>query len=180
MLVFIDESGIHKKTDHSTFVLTYVAVRNYQKLEKVVKETEEKLGIKVFHWSQSIWKVKEKFFEAILKTDFSLKVSAVKNPVHPERELERLLPRLLTEKNIKTIFIDGSKPKWYARKMKKSLRDNGILVRKLKIVKDSQYAGVRVADMAAGLIRAYFDDSKNERIARLYKRLEKKILVVIE
>lgn len=179
MLIFIDESGIHKKVDHSTFALAYIAVENYETLERDVQGIEKKLGIESFHWSETVWKVKEIFFQAVINLDFTLKVAIVKNPIHPEEELERLLPHLLVEHNIGTVFIDGTKPKWYERKVKKILRDHGILVRKLKTVKDSQYAGIRVADMAAGLIRSYFDKPNNKKVGRLYKKLEKKIIVEV-
>ena len=180
MLVFIDESGIHKKIDHSAFVLVYVAIKDNNQLEKVVQETEQMLGIEVFHWSQTVWQVKKRFIETILKEEFTVKAAVVKNPVHPEKELERLLPYLLTEKNIKTVFIDGFKPKWYVSKVKKILRDKGILVKKLKMVNDRHYAGIRIADMSAGLIRSYFDNPNNAQIALYYKKLAKKIVFKIQ
>ena len=180
MLVFIDESGIHKKIDHSTFVLVYIEIKENDKLEKVVQETEKMLGITVFHWSETVWQVKKKFIEAMLKEEFTIKAAIVKNPVYPEKELERLLPHMLIEKNIGGIFIDGSKPKWYASKIKKILRDRGVVVKKLRMVNDRQYAGIRIADMSAGLIRSYFDNPNNVQIALFYKRLSKKILLKIE
>ena len=33
MIVFIDESGIHKKVDHSTFALSYINFKDYEKIE---------------------------------------------------------------------------------------------------------------------------------------------------
>lgn len=180
MYVFIDESGTHKNVDHSTFVLVYVEIKDNDKLETVVQETEKMLGIKVFHWSETIWEVKKKFMEVILKEEFIIKAAVIKNPVYPEKELERLLPHFLVEKGIKTIFIDGSKPKWYAGKIKKILWDRGVMVKKLKMVHDRQYAGIRVADMCAGLIRSYFDNPNGVDIALFYKKLSKKIILKVE
>lgn len=76
--------------------------------------------------------------------------------------------------------IDGKKPKWYARKMKKVLRDKNISVRKLKTVHDTEYAGIRVADMVAGLARWQCDDKHTERIQPFYERLKRKIIVIIK
>lgn len=180
MYIFIDESGIHKTTDHSTFVLVYIEIKENDKLEKVVQETEKVLGISAFHWSETIWQVKKRFIETILKEDFTIKVAIVKNPIYPEKELERLLPHLLIEKNIKTIFIDGYKPRWYASKIKKILWDKGVFVKKLKMVNDRQYAGIRIADMCAGLIRSYFDNPGNAEVALFYKKLSRKIILKIE
>lgn len=180
MLIFIDESGIHKKTDHSSFVLAYIAFQDYQDVEKIVIELEKDLGLEEFHWAETIWKVKEKFVESVLKLDFAIKAAVVKNPVNPEDELERLLSVFLVEKGIRTIFLDGKKPKWYARKIKKILNDKGIFTRKLKTISDKQYAGARIADMAAGLIRSHFDRPDKKDVARLYRKLEKKIIKLMQ
>lgn len=180
MLIFIDESGIHKQIDHSTFVLSYVEAKNYDVLEQQVIEIEKSLKINYFHWAETAWKVKEIFLNKVLKLDFKVKVAILKNPVKPAEELERALSYMIIEKNIKNIYIDGKKPKWYENRIKKILRTKGITVKKLKTVKDNQYAGIRLADMIAGLSRSYFDKRNLEKISKYYKRLEKKIIVVIK
>jgi hypothetical protein len=78
MLIFIDESGIHKKVDHSTFVLAYVEAKNHELLEKQIIKIENKLKIDYFHWSETIWKVKEKFMEEVFKLDFRVKSPLLK------------------------------------------------------------------------------------------------------
>jgi len=180
MFIFIDESGIHKKVDHSTFALAYVESQNYSLLEKQVQKIESKLKIDYFHWSKTAWKVKEKFIKEILKLNFKVKIAVVKNPIKTDKELEKVLTHLIIEKKIKCIYIDGKKPKWYERKIKKTLRDKGISTKKLRTVKSSQNAGVRVADMVAGLSRSYFDKKNLDRISKYYRRLQKKIIVVIK
>ena len=85
----------------------------------------------------------------------------------------------IVENNIRTIYIDGKKPKWFENKIKKVLRDKGASVNKLKTVRSKQYAGTRLADMVAGLSRTYYDKRNLEKIKKYYKRLEKKIIVVI-
>ncbi|EKD56055.1 MAG: hypothetical protein ACD_58C00306G0004 [uncultured bacterium] len=180
MNIFIDESGIHKKVDHSTFVVVYIEVENYSDIEKQIIQIEKDLLIESFHWSKTVWHIKEKFIEKILKLDFKVKIALVKNPVNPSIELERVLLHTIIEKDIKNIFIDGKKPKWYERKIKHILREKGISIRKLKTVKGSQFAGIRLADMVAGLARSYFDKKNPERFDKYYKKLQSKIIVIIE
>jgi hypothetical protein len=63
MYIFIDESGTHKDIDHSTFVLVYVAVNDYQTLERKVQALEARLRRGAFHWKDTVWKVKKEFME---------------------------------------------------------------------------------------------------------------------
>lgn len=180
MLVFVDESGIHKKTEHSSFALAYIEADNYHLLEKKIKKIEEELRIDYFHWAKTVWKVKEKFINEALKLNFRAKIAIIENPIKPVEELERVLTHIIIEKNIKSIYIDGKKPKWYERRIKKILRDKGISVKKLKTVRSNQYAGIRLADMVAGLSRSYFDKKNLKRISKYYKRLKKKIIVIVK
>ena len=83
------------------------------------------------------------------------------------------------EKDIKNIYIDGKKPKWYENRIKHILRDKGISVKKLRTVKCSQFAGIRIADMVAGLSRSHFDRKNDNKFEKYYKKLEKKIIVFI-
>lgn len=180
MIVFIDESGIHKKVDHSTFALAYITVNNYDQIEQRILQIEKKLKINNFHWSETIWKTKKEFMDLALSLDFNVKIAIVKNPVRPDWELEKVLSHTIIEKDIKKIFIDGKKPKWYERKIKHILRDKNISVKKLKTVTDQQSAGIRLADMIAGLTRSYFDKKNPKRFNKYYKRLEKKIIILIK
>jgi hypothetical protein len=47
------------------------------------------------------------------------------------------------------------------------------------MVKDEQYAGIRVADMVAGLARWRYDEKQREKIDPFNTLLEKKIIVVV-
>ena len=105
MIVFIDESGIHKKIQHSTFVLAYIESEHYQDLEEKIKEIEKKLKIDHFHWAKTVWKVKEKFMDQALKLDFQAKIAVIKNPVNPAKELERTLIHMIVERNIRTFRL---------------------------------------------------------------------------
>lgn len=179
MLVFIDESGIHAENGHSVFALVYITVKRYPEFEESIIALEKELHIKSFHWSTVPWSVREKFLEKLLVLDFKAKVGIVKNPIHPEEELERILPHMLIESKIRTIFIDGKKPKIYARRMKKVLRDKGVSTKKLRMVDDEQYAGIRVADALAGLTRAYFDRKPSQKIEKWYDRFRKKKIILV-
>lgn len=180
MYIFIDESGIHKKIDHSSFSLVYIEVDNFQLIEEKICAIESKLKIEKFHWSEVAWKFKEKFIQEALKLDFKVKIAIVKNPVHPAKELERILSHMAIERNISCIFIDGKKPKWYELKIKKILRDKGVSARKVKMVKDDQIACVRLADMVAGLSRSYFDRKNEKKLCGYYKKLEKKLVILMQ
>ncbi len=58
MFIFIEESGVHKAVDHSTFVLVYVEIDNYDQIECQIKAVEKKLKVDYFHWAHTVWKVK--------------------------------------------------------------------------------------------------------------------------
>jgi hypothetical protein len=178
--IYIDESGIHKKIDNSTFVLVYVESENVEKLEEEVCKLEKKLNIPYFHWSETVWKVKEKFLEKSLGFDFMVKIAVVKNPVNPSKEMVRLLRHLIVERNIGTVFIDGQKPRWYERVLKGVLRSKGISVGKLKTVKAEKFPIIRLADLVAGLARSYYDDVNNPKFKKYYSRLENKIEILIK
>ncbi|EKD43363.1 MAG: hypothetical protein ACD_72C00317G0002 [uncultured bacterium] len=178
--IYIDESGIHKKIDNSTFVLVYVESENVEKLEDEICKLEEKLNIQYFHWSETVWKVKEKFLDMALSFTYKVKVAVVKNPVNPSKEMVRLLTHLIVERNIGTVFIDGQKPKWYERVLKGVLRSKGISVGKLKTVKAEKVPIIRLADMVAGLVRSHYDDLNSPRFQKYYSRLEKKIEILVK
>ena len=45
MLIFIDESGIHKKEKHSVIAFVYVCVKDTENLEKEIEKIERNLNI---------------------------------------------------------------------------------------------------------------------------------------
>ena len=86
--------------------------------------------------------------------------------------------QLLIDKNIgliKKIIIDGDKPKWEEYNLKKILRDNGVIVKKLKAVKDEAEPCIRLADGLASLIRSYYDNLQGKITSRLFKLYQNKI-----
>ncbi len=180
MHIFIDESGIHKKVDHSSFALVYVEVDDFKEIEEKICQIEKSLKIEKFHWSEVAWKFKEKFIQEVLKLDFKVKIAIIKNPINPAKELERILLHMAVEKRISCIYIDGKKPKWYEFKIKKVLRDKGVPAKKIRTVKDDKIACVRLADMIAGLSRSHFDKKNEKRLQKYYKMLEKKLVILMQ
>lgn len=70
MVIFIDESGTHKQSDHSTIALVYVEIINLEGFEKAVERIEKQLKIRYFHWTDESWEKREKFIKQLLKLDF--------------------------------------------------------------------------------------------------------------
>lgn len=178
MVIFIDESGIEKSIGHSVFVLVYVCVENIEKLEKAIEEIEKNLKIERFHWadfgSNYGWKIRENFIKKVSFLSFNFKFAVIDNPIYLPKTFEDLLRYFIVEKNIKKIVIDGKKPKWYQRDLKKILRDKGISVRKIRTMHDESSPTLRLADGLAGLIRSYYD-KPTERVEKLYSLFENKI-----
>ncbi|MDP3996876.1 MAG: DUF3800 domain-containing protein [bacterium] len=174
MIVFIDESGIHKPIDHSVFALVYIAVKDKEKFEQAVVEIEEKLNIDDFHWSEHSWTVREKFFTAIAKLPFTAKIAIFRNPVKTSEAREWSLVHLMVEKDVDQIHIDGKQPRWIEHQLKKVLRDKGTSVRNLRTDRHSSSPGIRIADAIAGLSRAHYD-KRSKNAERLWKIIRKKI-----
>lgn len=104
MVIFIDESGIHKQIGHSTASVVYVEVKNLEKFESKLKKIETDLKISYFHWAEERWFMKNKFIERIFDLDFTVKVAVFENPVKPDSMLEVVFQHLITEKNINSIY----------------------------------------------------------------------------
>ncbi|MDP2586238.1 MAG: DUF3800 domain-containing protein [Candidatus Komeilibacteria bacterium] len=161
MYVFIDESGIHKQIDHSSFVTVFVSVEDKAALNKKIEEIERRLKIKPFHWadfgSRFGWKIRTEFIKSVSTLSFSFKYIIVENPIKPQAMLYYALNNLLKEEDIIKVVIDGQQPKWYADQIKSSLRKSGISVKKLIIANDKADPILRLADALAGLVRSYHD-----------------------
>ena len=107
MHIFIDESGIHKDVDHSVFALAYIEVAEYESLGAQVIELERRFGIEYFHWSSTVWKVKESFVRAALELPFVAKAAVLKNPIHPQHKLEGALRHLIIERHVTSVSLEG-------------------------------------------------------------------------
>ena len=178
MLIFIDESGTHKNQDHSTIVLVYVCIENIADLENKIQKIEQNLEIRYFHWSnfgsKAGWRIRKEFIKRIAKLKFTFKIALINNPVYLSKELEHCLQYLIIEKKIKKIILDGKKPKWYERRIKKILREKGVSIKKLRTLNDQSSPGLRLADALAGLVRHYYD-KPTDTVKNLYQLLTNKI-----
>ena len=177
MLIFIDESGIHKKTEHSSFALVYVEVKNERLMCSAIERIEAALGIHAFHWSdfgsEHGWSVRKSFVLKAFKLPFLFKYIVIKNPIDPSKELSTSIISLLTENDIQAVYIDGNQPQWYERQIKKSLQNKGLSIRKLKIVDDESHPVIRLADALANIVRLYHD-SPTRSAKVLYEAIRKK------
>lgn len=173
MVIFIDESGTHKQTGHATTALVYIKIQNLERIERKILNIENDLRIKSFHWGEERWQVRNKFLSKIFDLDFTVKVVIFKNPVHPESMIEVIFKHLIIEKDIRNIFIDGKKPKWYEQRLKKVLRDKGISIKKLKTVRSESSPGIQLADCLAGLTRRYFDNPDEVDAKKWFRKLKK-------
>ena len=173
MIVFIGESGSQKEDGHSTTAVVYVEVLYSDEFNEKIRRIEEDLRLDSFHWSEERWVVRNKFLAGISGLDFKAKVAIFKNPVRPEKMMEVVFQHLITEGNIRNIYLDGKKPKWYELGLKKALRDKGISVRKLKTVNDKSQPGVQVADCLAGLVRRHYDNQNEENSKKWFDKLKR-------
>lgn len=180
MVIFIDESGTHKKTDHSSTAIVYIEVPKLENVEQKILEIEKELRIETFHWGEERWQVRNKFLSKIINLDFTVKVAIFENPIHPEKMTELVFKHLITESDIKNIYIDGEKPKWYEHRLKKVLRDKGISVKKLKTVRSKSSPGIHLADCLAGLIRRYYDNPSEPNPLRWFKKLKKEKKIIAQ
>lgn len=176
MLIFIDESGIHKKDGHSTTSLVYVKVEHVEKLNSAILQLEKNLKIEPFHWSEEGWKGRQSFLEGIIKEDFEVKIFVFQNPF-TEEKMEFALKHLIAEKYIKTIIIDGKKTRQYALRLKKALRERKVVVKHIRMGNDTSFPGLRLADLFAGLVRSYVDNRDNPKVIGLYKLAKTKITI---
>ncbi len=86
MIIFIDESGIHKESGNSVFVLVYIIAEHAEILEDKIKEIESGLKINNFHWadfgSRRGWDTREGFLRQASKLNFEFKIAIIKNPIY--------------------------------------------------------------------------------------------------
>ena len=174
MVIFIDESGIHKSVDHSSFAMAYIGFENVEAIEKAIIAIEKKHNISHFKWTDLPWKLRAAFLTDVAKLPFKAKVAVFRNPIRPDEALEWSAQYLLIEKDFKAIYVDGKKPRWVELRLKKVLRDKGISVKKLKTLRDESSPGIRLADALAGVTRAYYDNPKG-KATPLWKKVRHKI-----
>lgn len=181
MYIFIDESGTGSKVGHATIAVVYLEVTNQNKFDNGYTKILKELRLNSFHWAEHGWKVRQKYINKILNLDFIYKVALFENPININDMYDLVFQQLITEPNIKNIYIDGKKKKWYERKLKMILRDKDIKISKLKSVrKEDSYGGLQLADSIAGLTRYHIDNLNSPDASILIKRLKKRNKLFIE
>jgi len=180
--IFIDESGVNKKMDHSCFAFVFINEDDYAFIEKSILKLENKFKIKSFHWSENIWLIKKEFLSQILYQNLKLKIKVIINPINQEKELENCLFDFIPKNKNNHIFIDGKKSKKYDRKIKKHFRDKSISINRIKTVKDNNCVGIKIADYMAGFFRYYFDNDikLNSEIKDIFKKLLKNKVIELK
>ncbi|MFA6304605.1 MAG: DUF3800 domain-containing protein [Patescibacteria group bacterium] len=178
MYIFIDESGIHKPSGKSAVALVYIEVENLDKLNNAIVETEKFLRIDAFHWNKQIWKIRKLFLERLSGEDFLVKAALLRNPFI-EMDFHKAVINLVANEKIKQIIIDGKKSRRYHLLLKQFFRKNGMLVKKVKTANDLSFPGLRVADLFAGLIRAYYEEPLKKEAQQLYEMARNKITTLI-
>jgi len=174
MVIFIDESGTHKKTGNSSVVVVYIEVRNLELFNKGLLQINESLGIKSFHWAEQRWTLRKRYLKRIINLDFVFKVAIFENPVNIDDALDRCFQNLVLEKNIRSVIIDGKKPKWYEKRIKKKLRDQGVAVKKLVTVRDElSEPGIQLADALAGFFVYISEDCSEKEVKILLNKFKK-------
>ncbi|MCX6706352.1 MAG: DUF3800 domain-containing protein [Candidatus Woesebacteria bacterium] len=174
MVIFIDESGVHKIVDHSSFAVVYVEVKNVMEFRKRLVEINKSLNIDSFHWSEQRWSYRSRYLKRVINLDFNFKVAIFDNPVNIDMAFDRIFEHLIRETNIRSIIIDGKKPKWYERKLKKELRNLGVRTKKLKTVrKEISEPGLQLADALAGFSLYCFENSSDVANKRLFEKFRR-------
>ena len=173
MFVYIDESGIHRPTGYSVFAAVFIETEFLSEIEACVNATERDLEISSFHWAESSWPVKRKFYQGIAKLPFTFITEAFSNPIKPEAALKQFLRHVLSYRTSDTVYIDGTKPRWYASSLKNSLRNYRVSIQNIRLLSDKQAAGLRIADFVAGAIRIYTDGSRHTDLQKMYRGLLK-------
>jgi hypothetical protein len=152
-------------------------VYNKEFVQNEIKNIEKFLEIPHFHWSdfptRKGWSIRRRFIEKILRLPFTFKYSVLRNPIIVKDELHNLLFTLLGDDMIQEILVDGKQPVWVARQLKKSLRDRGFSIKKVKNVDDVDEPTIRLADALANVVRLY-QDNPSALAVELFRLVMKK------
>ena len=70
---------------------------------------------------------------------------------------------------------DNQQPRRYVLRLKNVLRHRGTSVKKIRMGNDLAFPALRLADLFAGLIRAYFEEPEKKAAKELYHLAENKI-----
>ncbi|MFT3742074.1 MAG: DUF3800 domain-containing protein [Gammaproteobacteria bacterium] len=196
MLVLIDESGCpgFKLTKGSTrhFIIGMVCFSDFKEAEKVsqvIANLKTTLGLNgEFKFSKTHPNVKDKFFQAVCRYDFTIRALVVdKNCIyspHLRKENENFYSYFIKQlihhddKMLReaTVKIDGRGPVEFKKRLSSYLRQtlDGHKIKKLTFSDSRNDSLIQLADMVVGAIaRSYVDNRKDEQ--RWRRMLDKKI-----
>jgi hypothetical protein len=177
MHIFIDESGIHKTTGYSSIAFIFVMTEFIEAFEKEILAIELRIKITSFHWADHNWGIRRKFLEHLFNRNIlqntNIQITLQKNPLHYYDFLSNSLEKIVIEKNIKKITLDGKKSISYERKMKSILRTKNISTHKLSVMRDQSSPLLRFADAIAGLTRFHIENPDHEECAKLFMMIRK-------
>ena len=179
--VYIDESGIGRKFGATVYCITVCYNLDATDLDSKILQIEKSLRVPPFHWREHSWTVKTKFLDSILGIEhWSCMTVVIKNDKFNESAVEKLLAKAIQGLDVDKMYIDGKKPRKYINLVKKSFKNIGISVSKLKMVRHQSAGGLRVSDAVAGLVRLHYDGKSKADAIKFYKRfLNKKITTQI-
>jgi hypothetical protein len=181
MVFLLDESNIHSQEGISSVALIHVdSLEGLHAFDAHVLAAENRLRIRPFHWWKSNWRTRGNFLREVIAFDFGIRVALFHNPINIESVLEQALPYLITEREVHRLIVDGSKPKEYASRLKKVLRDKGITVKKLRTEADHARPALRAADCVAGVVRYHAENPTDIRGTGLYAMLLSHVDVTLE
>lgn len=144
--IFIDESGIFRDSGFSIYCLTICEHRLSESLDKKIIDIENKIKTPPFHWRNHVWKIKTKFLNEIIKIeDWNSILVVISNKNYTYSLFEELLSKALQGLDIKRMYIDGKKHKDYVNSVKKSLKNVGIKINELKMVRHQTKSGLIIS-----------------------------------
>lgn len=156
--VYLDESGINRKSGASVYCLTIIDSKISQELNEQILQIEKNLKIKPFHWREQDWKIKSKFLKKIIKIDgWNCIIIVINNKNFSQVLLTDFMAKALQGFEIRCFYFDGKKSKAYRNSVKRSFKNLGIKISSLKFVGNKSHAGIRLADAVAGLSRLHYD-----------------------
>lgn len=152
--VYIDESGVSRKVGYSVYCLVLLPKIAKIVLDEKISAFEQKHKISPFHWREQSWNIKLKFLHFTKKIDsWNCLIAVVDNKKHPFVTPEQIIAKALLGNLVGTMYIDGKKTRKYIHAVKQSLKESGLQISKLKMVRSSSCGGLRIADSVAGLFR---------------------------
>ncbi len=195
MLVVIDESGCtgFKPSSSSHFVIGMVIFDRFQDAEdaaNIVKNLRKDMGLKrEFRFSSSNVRVRDAFFDAILKANFSIRILVVEKKLIHSRFLKKndekfvafCLKNLMNDANSRVknaiIKIDGKGSKAFKHASKTYLRKelpSGV-IKDLKFCDSKKDVLVQIADMMVSAFSRPYNSPNRKDAFKWRNLIESKI-----